>query len=347
MARKSVASGRPLVAFAAVVVGLFLYLVSLVQSFPGLALAIVGLVAGAFFLPPVVRRFRLERYLGSAEFLEHRAAVQAVVAVHNEVSAYAREIRGMGYFELGSSPTGMYASLATFENSSIYKYKRDRYLPTHGLPHVHNCSLQVVRNASAEPIKYLMKYFGIAAEESILGRVELLGSSISRLEGAIANLEVRRSELMLHARPPSFVVRHFRSEFLGRLGAEMEPIHIDYPLYVFEYVSAGGRSGQRSEIRLDLETIDALIDSMAQAIRFRRSVAGQRSLMTSRLRRMIKDRDGHTCQICGISVYHEPHLLLEVDHIIPVSKGGTTTPGNLQALCWRCNRSKGNKVPTP
>ncbi|MBR2352886.1 MAG: HNH endonuclease, partial [Clostridia bacterium] len=34
---------------------------------------------------------------------------------------------------------------------------------------------------------------------------------------------------------------------------------------------------------------------------------------------------------------------LEVDHIIPVSKGGKSTLDNLQTLCERCNRGKGTK----
>ena len=33
----------------------------------------------------------------------------------------------------------------------------------------------------------------------------------------------------------------------------------------------------------------------------------------------------------------------EVDHKNPVSKGGTDSPRNLQALHWRENREKGNK----
>ena len=41
----------------------------------------------------------------------------------------------------------------------------------------------------------------------------------------------------------------------------------------------------------------------------------------------------------------EPNLLLEVDHIVPVSKGGLSEPENLQTLCWRCNRTKGAKMP--
>src|SRR5690349_20802821 len=68
--------------------------------------------------------------------------------------------------------------------------------------------------------------------------------------------------------------------------------------------------------------------------------------MTSGLRNSIKARDNHTCRYCSVSLAAEPHLLLEVDHIIPVSKGGLSTPDNLQTLCWRCNRTKSNKAPS-
>ena len=69
----------------------------------------------------------------------------------------------------------------------------------------------------------------------------------------------------------------------------------------------------------------------------------QRSAMTNDLREAIKKRDNYTCCMCGNSVYNEPNLLLEVDHIIPISKGGKTEASNLQTLCWRCNRAKSNK----
>ncbi len=34
----------------------------------------------------------------------------------------------------------------------------------------------------------------------------------------------------------------------------------------------------------------------------------------------------------------------EVDHIYPVSRGGTDNPDNLQALHWKNNRAKGDSI---
>ena len=59
---------------------------------------------------------------------------------------------------------------------------------------------------------------------------------------------------------------------------------------------------------------------------------------------MLKNRDNFTCCMCGNSTHSEPNLLLEIDHIIPISKGGYTVEENLQTLCWKCNRSKSNKI---
>jgi len=66
--------------------------------------------------------------------------------------------------------------------------------------------------------------------------------------------------------------------------------------------------------------------------------------MTKKLREFIKKRDNYTCQTCGASIADQSLLLLEVDHIIPVSKGGLSTEDNLQTLCWKCNRTKSDKI---
>lgn len=49
-------------------------------------------------------------------------------------------------------------------------------------------------------------------------------------------------------------------------------------------------------------------------------------------------RDGGRCVYCGATQN------LQLDHIIPFSKGGATTLENLQLLCQKCNIEKSNKI---
>lgn len=52
-------------------------------------------------------------------------------------------------------------------------------------------------------------------------------------------------------------------------------------------------------------------------------------------------RDNYTCQVCG------KHLLdneIEFDHIIPLSKGGSSEEHNIRLTCFECNRDKYDKV---
>ena len=56
-------------------------------------------------------------------------------------------------------------------------------------------------------------------------------------------------------------------------------------------------------------------------------------------------RDKWKCLSCGISS-KEDGVLLEVDHIIPRSKGGSDDMSNLQTLCKKCNIGKSNRDST-
>lgn len=56
-------------------------------------------------------------------------------------------------------------------------------------------------------------------------------------------------------------------------------------------------------------------------------------------------RDNWTCCSCGRTAKEEG-VTLEVDHILPRSKGGTDEMSNLQTLCKKCNVGKSNKDAT-
>lgn len=66
-----------------------------------------------------------------------------------------------------------------------------------------------------------------------------------------------------------------------------------------------------------------------------RKIRDARAKVTGKVRAFVFARDGHQCKKCGAP----PPLV--VDHIMPVSKGGSGEPDNLRSLCWDCNASKG------
>ena len=58
--------------------------------------------------------------------------------------------------------------------------------------------------------------------------------------------------------------------------------------------------------------------------------------MARLVRDYLLDRDCHTCQTCG-----DRTGPFEIDHIIPIARGGQNVPNNLRVLCRSCNRRKG------
>lgn len=59
--------------------------------------------------------------------------------------------------------------------------------------------------------------------------------------------------------------------------------------------------------------------------------------VSKRLRFEVLRRDNHTCQYCGEKA---PDVTLHVDHVVPVSLGGSDKPDNLVAACKDCNLGK-------
>ena len=65
----------------------------------------------------------------------------------------------------------------------------------------------------------------------------------------------------------------------------------------------------------------------------------QRENLSVRKRFFIMKRDSFACVLCAAS---GQGVRLEIDHRIHFSRGGDDSIGNLQTLCFNCNRGKRN-----
>ena len=109
----------------------------------------------------------------------------------------------------------------------------------------------------------------------------------------------------------------------------------------YSYTSPKGRNCYRTSSNFTQHEVALMLESYAHQTRDKDFAQRQRDLVTPSLRYDVMKRDHFRCCLCGRS--SKDGVKLEVDHIIPVSKGGKTTMDNLQTLCWDCNRGKSNK----
>ena len=107
------------------------------------------------------------------------------------------------------------------------------------------------------------------------------------------------------------------------------------------YTSPAGRNSY-------MDYSDFSFDDFRDALRYTEDIKNykdssqyQRRAMTPSLRYDVMQRDGFRCVLCGRGA--EDGVKLEVDHILPVSKGGKTVKSNLRTLCLDCNRGKSDK----
>ena len=258
-------------------------------------------------------------YYRSKRFLELKKEVEEYVGECNDLNNHIEDLKST-YVNFAPTDYGN----AIFRDNSAYRYKRNelkRYVES---KFVYNCSLSVCRNAQQQPFKYLCKYFNITPNEETLNSFE---------EKGIWN------------RVPFIVKLLDKNGFQKKLGfTPIDFSNLYFPTYTFNYISSGGNSSMRTSIVLDINNLNKFVVYLSELVKFRQSVAGQRALMTTALREKIKERDSYTCRFCKNSTFNEPNLLLEIDHIIPLSRGGMTTENNLQTLCWKCNRNKGSRI---
>lgn len=64
--------------------------------------------------------------------------------------------------------------------------------------------------------------------------------------------------------------------------------------------------------------------------------------VSKRTRYEVLRRDNHACRYCGATA---PDVMLQVDHVIPTTLGGSDDPDNLVAACRDCNSGKSSSAP--
>lgn len=74
-----------------------------------------------------------------------------------------------------------------------------------------------------------------------------------------------------------------------------------------------------------------------------RASSPKRKPLSKKLRFDVFKRDGFICQYCGA---HPPAVILHVDHINPVARGGINRIDNLITSCEPCNLGKGARPLT-
>lgn len=84
--------------------------------------------------------------------------------------------------------------------------------------------------------------------------------------------------------------------------------------------------------------------ALPKVVRFKTGIPPGKILLRKKLKFNRNDlfhRDNGKCQYCDI---HLTKDVATIDHVLPVSKGGTTTWDNCVLCCKSCNSKKGNKL---
>ena len=214
-------------------------------------------------------------------------------------------------------------------------------------PFTAEVSATVFASAENSPLEYIVKNFypNKKAYPEQIQKLHLLIEELETLKDAKRIIDNYKLEYQQYlGNVPADVLQFDESGFYSRLGFANVDDSVLSVEYKFAYTSGGGMAKRTFTVPMTEETIVELIKTLENKLTATAFTKEQRALMTKKLREAIKVRDNFTCCNCGNSIHSEPNLLLEIDHIKPVSKGGYTVEENLQTLCWKCNRAKSNKI---
>ena len=288
----------------------------------------------------IVKNQQILEYYESNEFLKIKKTCEALMSSQKEFNEYINEKIQL-ISKLFGTRVVRNETVAEDKHNYIRPYKKTI------TPFIAEVSSTVFASAENNPLEYVIKYFypnkNLYPEQ--IQKLYQLVEELETLREAKQIIENYKLEYQQYLGDvPAFIMNNDEDGFYSRLGFAIIDEDVLNVEYKFSYTSSGGLVQRTFTVPMNEETIIELIKTLENKLTISAFIKEQRTLMTKKLRELIKTRDNFTCCNCGNSIQYEPNLLLEIDHIIPVSKGGTTTEENLQTLCWKCNRAKSNKL---
>lgn len=283
---------------------------------------------------------KILNYYDSPEFLEIKNTCESLINSQKDFNEYiAEKVNSI------SNIFGTKISRNETVNEDQYNYIR-RYKKTI-TPFTAEVSSAVFASAENNPLEYIIKNFYPNRDEypMQIQKLKLLIEELETLREAKQIIENYKKEYQQYiGNVPDYVIQNDEAGFYSRLGFTNIDESTLVVEYKFVYTSNGGMAQRSFTVPMTEENIIELIKRLENMLTTKALEKEQRAMMTAKLREFIKNRDNYTCCNCGNSTHAEPNLLLEIDHIIPISKGGCTVEENLQTLCWKCNRAKSNKI---
>mgnify|MGYP004559097137 FL=1 len=279
-------------------------------------------------------------YYASPDFSKIKDTCKALMSTQREFNEYINE-KVQSISTLFGTRVVRSETVVDDEYNYIRPYKKTI------TPFTAEVSSTVFASAENSPLEYVVKYFYPDKKRypEQIQKLQLLIEELETLKDAKQIIENYKQDYQQYiVDVPDYIMERDADGFYSRLGFAYIGENVLAVEYKFAYTSSGGLAQRSFTIPMTEETIVELIKTLESKLTASAFAKEQRTLMTSKLRDFIKARDNYTCCFCGNSTYAEPNLLLEIDHIIPVSKGGLTEESNLQTLCWKCNRSKSDKI---
>lgn len=288
----------------------------------------------------VSKNQRILQYYESPSFFKIKETCEVLMSTQREFNEYINE-KVQSISQLFGTRVVRNETITDDEYEYIRPYKKTI------TPFTAEVSAAVFASAENNPLEYVVKNFYPNKKQypEQIQKLQFLLEELETLKEAKQIIENYKLEYQQYLGDvPDYIMEEDEDGFYTRLGFANISEDVLTVEYKFSYTSGGGFAQRSFTVPMTEETIVELINVLESKLTASAFAKEQRTLMTKKLREFIKERDNHTCCSCGNSTYVEPNLLLEIDHIIPVSKGGLTEESNLQTLCWKCNRSKSDKI---